>query len=86
MSKKKLEKALTDKDYLVSNDISGEVFAVLSKGKNQIERLLTACSEEYDCGDFKFSDVDDISGISFTITSEEADAEHSIKLLTAFIY
>jgi len=88
MSKKKLVKVLKDKDYLVTNEINGDVFAVLTKGEKQVERLLTACSEEYDCGDFEISKVEDTlhDGIKFSITSEEADTEQSIQLLSAFIY
>jgi len=77
---------LQNKDYLVTDDISGRAFAVLGKGENQLERLETAIKEEHCCDDFEVSDIDTIDGIGFTINSEADGVKAHIKLLTAHIY
>jgi len=77
---------LKDQDYLVTDGISGRVFAVLTKGENQVERLVTAIKEEHCCDDFEVSDVEYIDGISFEINSEEDGVKAYIKLLTAHSY
>ncbi len=83
---KRLEKVIENKDYLITNEINGQVIAVLRKGLNQVDRLSTALKEEFCCNDFEVSDVDTTDGISFTINSEEDGVNQFIKLLTAHNY
>jgi len=86
MSKKKLQALLTDQDYQVTDEITGQVYAVLSKGKKQMERLTIALKEEHCCDSFKISDVEKLDGIGFTINSKEDGVRAYVKLLTAHIY
>jgi len=77
---------LENKDYLVTNDINGDVFAVVLKGDNILDRVKKAIQEEYCLEEVKISDVVTDSTVSFTVKDFENDTEFQIKLLTAFIY
>ena len=74
-------------DLLVTNDINGDTFAVVTKGENQDERVLTAIQEEFD-DEVKSIHVtysDFIPNINFEVTFEN-DGKQIIKLVRAFIY
>ncbi len=45
------------KDLLVSDHINGQSFAVVKKGDNQTERLITAIHEEFDSEKVEISEL-----------------------------
>ena len=78
---------LENKDYLVTNDINGDVFAVVLKGENIVSRVKTAIQEEFDMESVSVSEfVSDMNGVSFTVSDVENDTKFQIKLLSAFVY
>jgi len=83
-----LEVVNGEKDFLVTNDINGEIIAVVLKGETQLSRLHTALQEEFSIEEVVITEVETElgSGISFTLKDSGEESGHSIKLLSAFIY
>ena len=85
----KLEKAINEKgDMLITNDINGDVFAVVTKGVKKLKRLTVAIQEEFDFGIIEFQNLKTVNngGISFEIYNADADIRQFIRIFNAFIY
>ena len=76
---------IKNKNYLVSNDINGDCFAVVLKGEDIVDRIIKSIQEEFDSEKVKISNVEKFNGVSFKVNLDE-DTEQFITLTSAFIY
>jgi len=79
-------------DLLVSNDVNGDVFAVVKQGDNQEERVLLSIREEFSAEIKLVSSLKGVNmfsyglpNILFEVEFENGDKQ-SIRLTRAFIY